>query len=111
MTSCEPLRFERSPESVFDYTIDWSDWITPGDTITGSSWAAVEDDGLTVVQDDFSDTSATVRLSGGVAGTQIVANEPYSFNAVASYYHVVNTIVTAAGCTEERTLVLLTKEL
>lgn len=106
----EPLRFVRSPDSVLDYTIDWSDWLGVGDVITESTWTAAEESGLTVVTSSISDTTTTVWLSGGVGGTGLVDGF-YPFTAKASYYHMINTVTTAGGRTDERTLVLLTKEL
>lgn len=107
--TCEPLRFVRSPDSVLDFTVDWSGSLAAGDTITESTWTPVEDDGLTVVQDSLDDTSTTVWLSGGVAGAGLIGGF-YPFGADCTYYHMINSIVTAAGRTDERTVVFLTRE-
>lgn len=106
----EPLRFVRSPESTEAFIIDWSGSLSTGDTISASSWASVENPGLTVVSSSFTDTTTTVKLSGGVAGTGLV-KDVYTFGAECTYYHMVNTITTADGFTYERTMVLPTKEL
>jgi hypothetical protein len=110
MTCPEPLWFVRSPASVQDFTINWANDLDIGDTITGSTWAAVEDPGLTIVSSSLSDTTTTVTLSGGDAGEGVIEGF-YPYSASNSYYHMVNTITTAAGSTDERTLTLLTKDL
>lgn len=105
----EPLRFVRGPASTLDFTIDWSGDLDTGDTIAASSWAPVEDPGLTVVSSSFTDTTTTVTLSGGVAGSGLVTDF-YPFSAECTYYHMVNTITTGAGCIDERSMVLVTKD-
>ena len=82
-------RFTKDPQAVLDYVIDWSAWLV-ADTISASTWTVPA--GLTKVIDTKTTTSATVWLSGGAAGQQ---------------YQVVNTITTAGGRTEERTLTIV----
>jgi len=82
-------RFVKEPNAVLDYTVDWSDWLG-SDTISASSWSA--DSGITVVSSGHDDTSATVWLSGGTAGTT---------------YEVVNQITTAGGRVNEATIIIL----
>lgn len=81
-----PDTFLKDPNAVLDYVNDWSDWLGT-DTIVTSTWTPPT--GITVDSHVSTDTSATVWLSGGTAGTT---------------YSVVNRIVTAAGRTEDRTL-------
>lgn len=87
-----PTTFTKDPDAVLDYVNDWSAWLVD-DTISSSQWIAPT--GITVDSDSFTDTTATVWLSGGTVGT---------------FYSVVNRIVTAAGRTEDRTLHFRVKE-
>ncbi len=70
---------DKSAASVLDYTIDWSLWLAT-DTISASTWTA--ETGITVSAIGYTDTTATVWLSGGTAGTT---------------YRVTNRITTAGG--------------
>lgn len=87
-----PTTFTKDPDAVLDYVNDWASWLA-GDTIISSTWIAPS--GITVDSDSFTDTTATVWLSGGTVGTS---------------YSVVNRIVTAAGRTDDRTLHFHVKE-
>lgn len=81
-------QFIKDPEAKLDYVVDWSAWLEPdADTIATSEWDAP--DGLTVESEAATNSRATVWLSGGTEG---------------SVYPVVNSIVTAAGRTDERTI-------
>lgn len=73
--------------AVLDYRIDWAAWLDT-DTISTSTWAEPTS-GITIDSETETTTVATVWLSGGTAG---------------QLYEVTNTIVTAAGRTEERTI-------
>ena len=84
--------FIKDPDSVLDYTINWTAWLD-GDTITVSTWAVPS--GLTADSDTFGDSSATVWLSSGVASIR---------------YSIVNSITTAAGRQEDKTLIIICKE-
>lgn len=86
-------RFTKDPNAVLDYQIDYSRWLPAGDTITASSWLA--ESGLTVDTSSFTDTSTTVWLSGGTAG---------------STYDVRNHITTDDGRQDDRTLTIVVKE-
>lgn len=79
----------KDPQAVLDYQRDWSDWLVSDDRITASSW--VLDDGVTLDSHEFTDTIATAWISGGTVGQK---------------YKCVNQITTAAGRTDERTLLL-----
>lgn len=90
--------FEKDPDAVLDYTIDWSDWLDD-DTISTSAWAtparADEDDDITIDDDSNTTTIATVWLSGGTPGL---------------HYKVTNHIVTADGREEDRTITIKVKQ-
>ena len=57
----------KDPESVLDYTINWSDFLTTGDTISSATYTV--DTGLTKDSNSNTTTTTTVTLSGGTAGT------------------------------------------
>lgn len=79
--------FEKDPTSVQSFSIDWSPWLGV-DTIASSSWEA-SDPGITIDHDDKTNTSTTVWLTGGTAG---------------QYYDLHNTVLTAGGRTDKRTI-------
>jgi len=84
--------YQKDPDAVLDYVIDWSTWLGI-DTIATSTWTA--DSGITVDSEQETTTTATVWLSGGTAGSR---------------YNVVNEITTNAGRTENRTIVIEVRE-
>ena len=59
-------QYEKDPDAVLDYGIDWADWVTAADSIITSSWTAPA--GITVETDSLSGTVCIVWLSGGTAG-------------------------------------------
>lgn len=60
----------KDPSDVLDYAVDWSRWLTDGDTVTASTWDVPA--GLTKGADSHASGKATVWLSGGTAGQQYV---------------------------------------
>lgn len=93
-------RFTKDPAAVLDYKFDWkaltngsgsSDWLASGETISARTITA--DTGITVDSSSITDTntSVTVWLSGGTVG---------------SNYVVACKIVTSAGRTDERSIVI-----
>lgn len=61
-----PNPFTADPDSVLDYSVDWTAWLAEGETITSYTFTA--DTGLTVVSDSEADGVVTVWLTGGTAG-------------------------------------------
>lgn len=93
-------QFIKDPEAVLDYKFDWaastngtgvSDWLASGETI--SSRTVTVESGLTKDSDSLTDTntSVTVWLSGGTAGT---------------VYTVTCHIVTSDNRTDERSITI-----
>ncbi len=82
----------KDPQDVLDYGFDWELWLD-GDTITASSWTVPS--GLTKDSEAFTTTTATMRVSGGTAGTS---------------YACVNHITTASGQEKDRTLMVVVRE-
>jgi hypothetical protein len=78
--------FAKGDDETLDYQINWGN-VLGADTIATSNW--VVDTGLTSVSTSNTTTTATLWVSGGVAGAR---------------YNVENTITTAGGRTHQRTL-------
>jgi len=94
----------KDPDAVLDYTFDFaastngtgsSDWLASGETISDHTIDA--DTGITVDSSALTDanTSVTVWLSGGTAGTE---------------YRVRCEIETSASRTDERTMIIKCEE-
>lgn len=81
-----PQIFEKDPDAILDYQINWATWLST-DTIGTSTWTVPT--GITKVSDTNTTTTATIWLSGGTADTD---------------YRLVNRITTANGRTEERSI-------
>ncbi len=82
----------KDPDAVLDYQFNWASWLG-ADTIASSSWTVPA--GITQDSATNTTTTSTIWLSGGTAQTK---------------YPVINRIVTAAGRTEERTMLVVCKE-
>ena len=85
-------QFVKDPQAVLDYQVDWSAWLD-GDTLAASTWSVPA--GLTKADEDFDDSTATIWLSGGTAG---------------SAYRLTNHITTTAGRQDERSLTITVRE-
>ena len=58
----------KDPDADLDYTFDWAvEYLQSGETIQSSTWVA-EPPGITVGDTSHTDTTTTVKLSGGVHG-------------------------------------------
>ena len=97
-------KFIKDPNAVLDFKFDFaaltngsgtSNWLAAGETINTVTVTA--DTGLTVDSSAITDTSTsvTVWLSGGTANTD---------------YDVLCRIVTSAGRTDDRTMVIKVRE-
>ena len=80
--------FEKDPDAVLDYTIKWAKYLNT-DTIATSAW--VLDGGITKDSDTNDTNSATIWLSSGTVGNS---------------YTVTNRITTAAGRTDDRSILI-----
>lgn len=83
-------RFLKDPQAVLDYEIDWSAWLSAGDTITATAWVATT--GITMDSNTFTSTAATVWLSGGTENVT---------------YNLTCHITTAAGREDDRTIYVM----
>jgi hypothetical protein len=84
----------KDPGATRDYQIDWTQDLASGDTIATATWTV--DAGVTKVSESNSTTVATVRVSGGTAGTR---------------YTLKCTATMASGQIDVRRLILVVQEL
>jgi len=61
------MQWNKDPQAILDYSIEWSTWLVTGETISTSTWTVPA--GLTKVSDSKTTTATTVWLSGGTVGT------------------------------------------
>lgn len=82
---------DKDPSAVLTYTLDWSEWLISGQTISTSTWtiSTISGDAAPVVSVSTTNTgtTATIKLSGGSAG---------------KIYTISNTIVTSGSLTDRR---------
>lgn len=84
--------FEKDPDAILDFSIDWTDWLA-GDTISTGTW--IVQSGLTKVKSFYTTSKDTVFVSSGVAGQT---------------YSLTNRITTANGRVNDETIYILVKE-
>jgi len=82
-------RIYKDPDATLDYSWDWADWLTAGETITTAS--VTVPDGLTLGVVSQLSGVVTAWVSGGTAGTE---------------YKVYCRITTSEGRIDDRTIVL-----
>lgn len=63
---------EKDPDETIDYVIDWTRRLNAagGTTVTVSSASHTVDAGITMVSESTTDSTTSVRLSGGSDGNQ-----------------------------------------
>lgn len=85
--------FAKDPHAVLDYSVDWTDALAEGETMTVSEWRIEpeEDGGPVVAGESGAGAVRTATLSGGVAGHR---------------YRLSNRITTSAGRSDERSLTI-----
>lgn len=76
----------KDPDEVLIFGINWADYLG-SDTIIGSTWVVPV--GVTMVSNAFTDTLATIKLSGGTLG---------------QVYRITNRITTSDGETVDKSL-------
>jgi hypothetical protein len=85
----------KDSEATLDYILDWSQWLSKGDTISLSNWSVTVDSGdsnpVTIEQQTFSTKQSVVWVSGGNS---------------ERHYKLINTITTMQGRTDQRSLFL-----
>ena len=78
--------FQKQPGDQLDYDLDFSEWLTGSDTITGAVAVSSEPDELTVLSVAIAGTAVKVWIAGGLNG---------------STYKVTTTVSTAEGRIKE----------
>ncbi len=83
--------FIKTPTSKLDFAVDWSDWLSSGETIASSTWTSP--DNLVIETTSYADTQTIIWVSGG---------------AINKVYRLVNTITTSNTPvrTDQRTLTI-----
>lgn len=81
------LFIRKDPESVMDYTIDYTSFLATGDTITSQTTEA--DTGITVDSSSIvtGDKKVTMVLSGGVVGTAYTVKVTANTNDGLTFIH------------------------
>ena len=85
--------FNKDPDAVLDYVIDWASWLAVDETI--SSVTITVPTGITKNSNTNTTTAVTVWLSGGTEGTT---------------YKVDCKIVTSSARTDERDIYIMVVE-
>lgn len=85
-------RWDKDPQAVKDYSLDWSDWLGT-DTIASSTWEVPS--GIIKDQSGNTTTVTSVWLRGGTIGNT---------------YQVSNKVTTAGGRTDVRTIEIQVKK-
>jgi len=83
--------YVHDPNSVLDYTIDWTDWLAASETISASTWAVPAGITQTTPAPSFTNTGTTIWLTGGTLLTS---------------YSVTNHITTNQGRQQDQTITL-----
>ena len=85
------LYIVKDTEAELTYSLDWTDWLQNGETITSSLFTVEtisgDTDALTKASQSATNYVSTVKISGGTAG---------------NIYKVYNEIETSGGLTERR---------
>lgn len=85
----------KDPQATLDYSIDWSDWLSDGEVLTNSEWAASSG---AIQSPSFTDTATGIWLSGGEVGIAIVLTNTITTNS------------TPVARVDERSLVIKVKQ-
>lgn len=87
----EGVYIPKDAASVLTYTLDWSDWLPTGTTISSNTFTVETITGdaapLTKTAQSNTDTTSTVKVSAGTVG---------------NIYKIYNTITTTGGLTDKR---------
>ncbi len=88
--------FVKDPSATVDYGIDWgAGYLSENEAINNSSWDIFpkEEDGDLMVHNvpDFSGTQTSIFIKGGI---------------IRKIYRLTNRIITSAGRSDERTIII-----
>lgn len=87
----------KDPDAVLDYMVDWGAEYLGDDAVAQSRWdvSSVETDGVEIVGSAFDYRTATAQIGGGSPG---------------KIYRITNSVVTASGREDSRSIVLRVEE-
>lgn len=88
-------RYTKDPSAKLDYAIDWTAWLTDGDTISTATWTVPTGITEATPAPSLTDGKATIWLEGGTVGVS---------------YPVVCHVVTAQGRTDDRTITIVVRD-
>ena len=85
----------KDPDANLDYSLDWAEWLEPGDAITASTWTATAMNGaldmIVIGNKAFTTDTTTVWLSGG---------------GECEAYVLTNHVTTSGGRQDDRSLLV-----
>lgn len=84
--------FEKDPDAIIDYSVDWTDWLV-SDTISTGTWLISPVD-LVEVSASYTSADCTIFVSSGTVGQT---------------YSLTNRITTANGRRNDQTIFVLVK--
>ncbi|MCJ9428688.1 hypothetical protein [Kordiimonas marina] len=87
--------YAKDPSSDVDYSIDWSAWLTDGETVTSAAWSVAPATGLQIGTAIDGGALQGTYVSGGVAGDR---------------YRLTCRGTTSAGRTADRSLTIRVME-
>jgi hypothetical protein len=82
----------KSLGEVQDYTIDWSNELASGETISSDSWTVPS--GITKDSNTNTDSTTTIWLSGGTGGEEYALKNKITTNAGRDYEKTIIVPVT-----------------
>lgn len=68
----------KDPQATLDYSIDWSDWLSDGESIVNSAWSTSSGE---ITAPSFTNTAASVWLSGSEVGIAITLTNTITTNS------------------------------
>ncbi len=87
------MLYAKDPDAVLDYTVDWTDRLEAGETITAAFWevAPAEAGGLAITLESGSGAQRAATVSGGAPG---------------HVYRLTNRVSTSLGRTEDQSFLI-----
>lgn len=79
----------KDPNATLDYYIDWTSWLSSGESIVTSTWTCTNTTITLPSTTNFGTATTTVWVASGIAG---------------EVYNITNRIATSGTRTEERTI-------
>lgn len=87
----EGIYIEKDSEASLTYTLDWTDWLVNGETVSSSTFDVEtltgDADPMTKSAQSSTTTTTTIKVAGGTQG---------------KLYRIYNTVTTSGGLTDRR---------